>query len=266
MKRSQIRADPEKTLDWQRRSAARAAENAAMRPKTPLKRAKRLSGAQGARSGAKRKRTREATCAGCGETFESVPTHLGWTQYCSHRCAGEAKRKPIERRCPSCREMFTTTPSGPKTCSTQCANVARSVGKRGAANPRYLGEKGRRARWKASKASCCVRCGTERRLQLHHVVYEQEIRRLDGDVYDPRASLTLCIECHVQHHKALRHTIPLVLLRDENYEFAFELLGAAAFDYLTRRYAGKDPRLRKWLRRTEAAAASSGEFTGRSSA
>ena len=44
------------------------------------------------------------------------------------------------------------------------------------------------------------------------------------------------------HHNGTRR-FSLALLPDVAYEFAGELMGPAAYDYLRRRYDGEDPRL-----------------------
>lgn len=81
------------------------------------------------------------------------------------------------------------------------------------------------------------------RLQLHHVVYRQHVKREQGDVWDPCNSLTVCAECHASHHSGGAGRVLLSSLRDENYVFAAELFGApAAFEWLRRRYAGFDRR------------------------
>lgn len=129
--------------------------------------------------------------------------------------------------------------------------------RRGTANPNFrngkrVGAHDRdRRRFRSYQTECqhpaCP--GTERRTNEHHVVYEQKVRRVGGDPYDGRNALLVCISCHMSHHRRGRRVIPLVALRDENYEFAVELLGAAAFDYLRRRYVGEDPRLQAVLDR-----------------
>ena len=59
---------------------------------------------------------------------------------------------------------------------------------------------------------------------------------------------------HDRHHNAhLR--IPMVRLTRENIEFAFELLGPYAYDYLHAHYGGTDIRVTNALIRSEADAA-----------
>lgn len=194
-------------------------------------------------------RTREALCQQCGEKFKSRPQRLGMTKYCSSTCYGIASRKPETRSCKVCGEQFVTVPSRSKrTCSRECANAAKAAAKIGARNPHFKGAESvklQEANWHGTKAVSCARCGVGNALHLHHVIYRQEVRRRGGWVFDPRDGLTLCVACHTSHHKNLReNTLPLVLLRDENYEFAAELMGpGAAYEYLRRRYGGEDERL-----------------------
>jgi cytochrome c553 len=99
----------------------------------------------------------------------------------------------------------------------------------------------------------CRACLTKRAAHSHHVTYEAELGRRGLPKYDKANMMALCLDCHFAHHNASRR-IPLALLSDANLEYAFNALGAHAFDYLTRRYAGSDPRLDEALRRSEEAA------------
>lgn len=87
----------------------------------------------------------------------------------------------------------------------------------------------------------------------HHVVYKQHVKRAGGDINDPRNALGICSHirpepnnnlCHGRHHNAVRR-LPTVCLRDENIEFAFDLLGLAADPYFDRYYDNSecDPRI-----------------------
>ena len=91
----------------------------------------------------------------------------------------------------------------------------------------------------------CVGCGAPA-AQLHHVVYQQELRRAGGDVGDPRGMVPVCLECHTAHHARLR-PLHSCVLSSASFTFALETLGAGpAYEYLRRRYAGPDWRL-DWL-------------------
>lgn len=149
---------------------------------------------------------------------------------------------------------------GRRTCSLGCAATLKrreQSGKRkGETNPNH--RHGKRAgsrdragerRWYAALGRLCAGpCDSHLgRLALHHVVYRQTVIREGGDPWDPRNAFTICASGHARHHHRTR-PIPLAALPDSAYEFAADLLGAeAAFNYLTRRYAGTDPRLDELL-------------------
>jgi hypothetical protein len=79
------------------------------------------------------------------------------------------------------------------------------------------------------------------------VIYQQELERRGGDPDDPRNHVPVAFACHGNHHGRSR-PFPLERLPDAVYEFAAELMGPAAFDYLRRRYSGEDARLDALLR------------------
>jgi hypothetical protein len=83
----------------------------------------------------------------------------------------------------------------------------------------------------------------------HHVVYQQELNRIGRSdaLWDKRNALRVCPGCHPNHHGL--HQLPLTCLSNANYEFAFEVLGVRAFDYLRHHYDGDDPRLDEWAER-----------------
>lgn len=97
-------------------------------------------------------------------------------------------------------------------------------------------------RWREGREGKCACCPRRSSLHPHHVVYAQHVEGAGGDVWDPRNRLMLCEGCHADHHGP-NWRVPLLLLPDRCIAFAVELLGAAAFDYLTRRYDGEDPRV-----------------------
>jgi hypothetical protein len=105
------------------------------------------------------------------------------------------------------------------------------------------------------KARCVCGCG-RRAVQLHHAVYVQEIRwraaAAKGRKFqkwraDMRNLLPIAHECHGAHHARSR-PLPVHVLPDGVFEFASELMGAgAAYEYISRRYRGGDPRLEALL-------------------
>lgn len=72
--------------------------------------------------------------------------------------------------------------------------------------------------------------------EAHHVVYRQHCP--PGLEWDVRNALPLCTGCHGRHHDGSDFKIPLDCLTATNLEFADEAKGAAARDYLFRRYGG----------------------------
>lgn len=188
------------------------------------------------------------------------------------RSARWARQEPIIKVCPVCRNEFRVKPSQAlrrKCCSRACLAVVNAESqarrRRGERNPNY--RHGRRAgvrdreaerRWYTASGDRCAHptCRTPvRGLQLHHIVYRQHVRKEGGDEWDPRNGLTLCVACHVSHHKYGR-VFPLILLPEVALEFAFDLLGPAAGNYLPRRYSGPAPtRFYELLAAAEAQAA-----------
>jgi hypothetical protein len=106
--------------------------------------------------------------------------------------------------------------------------------------------------------TCICGCGRQRGCQLHHVIYQQELRRIVRETTlhgppdiiremalagDRRNMVVVSPKCHAAHHN---RSCPFRLadLPDEAFEFARWLLGAGrAYEYLHRRYDGSDPRL-----------------------
>lgn len=233
MKRSRLKrgkelgADPEKVRAFMQRGRDKALERerAGKEPREPLKQRKRTYKPKG--------ETKECVCAreGCENTFK--------------RRASEPMRKFCSRACWTLDEV--------RRVEQQIANRARrgvSVNA-GEKNGRYkdgssVGRNVRvgRERWTEGldlDAPCACGCG-KRAANRHHVVYEQHVRAEGGDRFDPDNGLVLAHDCHASHHRRGR-VLPLTALRDANIRFAYHLLGDAAYDYLTRRYGGEDPRV-----------------------
>jgi hypothetical protein len=109
---------------------------------------------------------------------------------------------------------------------------------------------------------CVCGCGA-RAVQMHHVVYRQELRRVaetrnNGTrltvlARDVRNLVPLAKACHDAHH-ARQAPLELRVLPDSVFEFAAEVLEPGpAWSYLDRRYRGRDPRMDAMLRADEAA-------------
>lgn len=139
----------------------------------------------------------------------------------------------------------------------QARKPLRRVGKnRHYRNPREIDSANKRAFKQASfDQRVCAVCGRGATMnvdgvkipnpwQAHHVVEKQKLRaegRMDV-VWDIRNSLRLCEEpCHGRHTRGSER-VGLSVLTDDNYEFAWHVLGMASADYLRKRYNGKDPR------------------------
>lgn len=211
--------------------------------KTLVKRARQGEGfcrscsqSNNARSRSNYVRTGETRfCLVCGSAFYAGPAEVRrGAKFCSNVCNGLGTRK--QRVCTICGQSFEN--KGPrKTCSRACWIEAGGRAKRGSRNPGANGETESRERWFSSAENECRKCGTrEGRRHLHHVVYEQHVRKAGGDVYAPENGLTLCFGCHMGQHHSADGRVSVSTLRSENLTFAFSLLGAAAFDYFIRYY------------------------------
>lgn len=55
--------------------------------------------------------------------------------------------------------------------------------------------------------------------------------------------MTLCNACHTSHHRRGTRVVRLRELRSCHIDFAFDLLGRAAYPYLMRMYDGSDTRI-----------------------
>lgn len=85
--------------------------------------------------------------------------------------------------------------------------------------------------------------------EAHHVIRRQDLRALGKDEWDPRNARRIALQAHDEHHVpgALGDPrIKTTALLDMNVDYAFEVLGDYALDYLRRRYNDddQDPRLR----------------------
>ena len=86
---------------------------------------------------------------------------------------------------------------------------------------------------------CCQVPGCEKSTApwgAHHVVYEQEVRRRGRPPFDARNALRVCNRHHSRHHNGIER-IPLAALSETNIEYAREVLGDYAIDYLASHYA-----------------------------
>ena len=91
----------------------------------------------------------------------------------------------------------------------------------------------------------CARCGEGGSFDAHHDVEKKWLKANGQPLYDPDNALRLCDEytdndCHGKHTRGVKrkHRLHLRVLRQENLEYAFRVMGPAAGSYLRRRYRG----------------------------
>lgn len=94
----------------------------------------------------------------------------------------------------------------------------------------------------------CANCGATGDFDVHHVLYRQACRKEGAPEWSPDNALRICDRpitgCHGTQHGSMGLRIKLTALRDENIAFCAHFLGAGkAYNYLTRRYSGSDPRV-----------------------
>jgi hypothetical protein len=113
-------------------------------------------------------------------------------------------------------------------------------------------------RLEAQSQRVCANCGRSGSFDAHHVVEKQELKKRGLPRYDTRGALRLCTplwgsggNCHGGQTSKLRK-IPLAKLLDVNVEYAFEVMGASAYFYLRRHYAGEDARVEEAYMRASA--------------
>jgi transcription initiation factor TFIIIB Brf1 subunit/transcription initiation factor TFIIB len=128
--------------------------------------------------------------------------------------------------CPVCGDDFLPAYPSQEHCSTDCR---KSASKKPPKNRRKA------PGFEDDQRTCRVTGCNERKAHDHHVVKQQHLDDYGGDPADPRNALALCHVHHERHHKAKRR-IRLSELRPENLEFARELLGDYADDYIAREY------------------------------
>lgn len=179
----------------------------------------------------------DVACVQCGRAFYASPYQLATAKYCSRECMGRARRRTFT--CAICKADFESVGRPRRrTCGPRCSRELRRRNKLGAKNPMYRNASGRQERWREAREEACRCCGSRTRLTLHHVVYEQHVRRAGGDPFDPDDSLTVCFSCHMAHHHGVDRRIRVSQLRPENLAFARALFGEYADDYIARYYDG----------------------------
>lgn len=99
----------------------------------------------------------------------------------------------------------------------------------------------------------CAVCGRAGSFDAHHVVERQWLSQHGKPEWDARNAMRLCdrwteSRCH-ERHTSGSWKIALTCLSDGHYDYAYEVMGPAAYDYLGRHYAGEDPRRDQLLER-----------------
>jgi 5-methylcytosine-specific restriction endonuclease McrA len=180
-------------------------------------------------------------------------------RFCSPECASTARRARVTVTCEVCGAAREVKRSHAwiKTCGGECAREAtrrkmQAKDRTGAKNPNAksglrtgVRDRAGERRWYVAQRAVCDVCGGRGAtigVVLHHVVYRQHVRAEGGDCWDPRNAMNLCNSCHSSHHRRGR-LIALWMLPASALEFAGELYGPGAYDYLRRRYSGDDPRV-----------------------
>lgn len=128
----------------------------------------------------------------------------------------------------------------PATCGAKtCVNEAKARAKRATKNPAYKhGETAAKKVFQSTREKACRKCGGGGNMHVHHVVYEQHVRRAGGDPWAVDNGLTLCFSCHMAHHHSMDGRLPSSIFRPENVAFMKTLLGDGATDYVARYYDG----------------------------
>lgn len=201
------------------------------------------------RAAEREQRVGRRICLRCGTEF--VPGSMGQPgKYCSIDCRNAAQSRKVSHPCAVCGEMSPpTSPSAArKTCGKRaCVSEAKRRSKLGDLNPSRRAKPERMGLctvedWNTQPLVRCAQCDSGRDLQRHHIVFRQHVRRAGGDENDPRNQIGLCRPCHSRLHFDVE--FPVGLLPDSAFEFAAELLGPGpAYEYIYRRYEGRDARL-----------------------
>lgn len=134
----------------------------------------------------------------------------------------------------------------------------RSSRRRSSADERAAREAFLRAAWR-QRACAVSRDGRDwdpkvgKNWEAHHVVEAAELKRrgLHHLLWDERNALRLRPDVHRRHTNRME-PVPLRCLKQDNIDFAFEIMGAGAKDYLDQKYTGTDARVQRAFEVTEA--------------
>ena len=149
------------------------------------------------------------TCQQCGKEFDPVnerPSHPA--KYCGRACSQEAQRTLVTLTCAQCGRSFRrkaymadwSTERGP-FCGFDCYGQWQKENTTGPDNPNYSEDSAHRDAWNWKHARsqalerdhhCCVVCGSDHRLHVHH--------KGDPDDHALDNLETLCASCHRKRH------------------------------------------------------------------
>lgn len=90
----------------------------------------------------------------------------------------------------------------------------------------------------------CAVSGKAGPFDPHHVIEQQWLKGEGLPVDDRRNALRLNPDVHANHTTGAAK-VPQRCLTDANIEYAFEVMGVRATDYLARKYGGTDPRVER---------------------
>lgn len=147
------------------------------------------------------------------------------------------KRTPLARKTP-----LKATSALSSGTALKRSRIAPMSQKRRAAKPTVAVVAAQEAWFRATQAdpvcaSCRVPVASRGRVQGHHVVPRAYVKRHGGDEWDLRNRMTVCEEHHMAHHHgSVRQRLGLALLTEAHWEFARDLLGDHAEEYLAKRY------------------------------
>lgn len=96
----------------------------------------------------------------------------------------------------------------------------------------------------AREQRVCAVTGKSGPFDPHHVVEKSWLKREGLPLDDRRNALRLSPDVHANHTTGMEQ-VPQRCLTDANIEYAFEVMGVRATDYLARKYSGSDPRVER---------------------
>jgi HNH endonuclease len=135
----------------------------------------------------------DVTCEACGKVFHRAHALIKQRIYCSIPC----RNKSQDFVCEICGKQFTCHPSERQGAHVYCSRACQGIAKR-KNNPQNQGRRSPEdLAWKIAVLKKdgyhCQHCGTDRKLEAHHV---KEVRDFPELRHDISNGLTLCHTCH----------------------------------------------------------------------